>query len=251
MMKRCRCLSFVAVMLGLWLAGCAGPQLISVNTDVTQLVQQRNKFIGKTDPNSFAQFAQADGELERLTDAALESARSATSARAKISFYRIAATAGWQRADSRVLTITSEGSKACNDTNGFDLSPRDCVMLLIIPNLVVNDARAAMLAQIQSQAGPPGLPAKNRVVVNDLLDSYTGLVQGEARARASRAPEALATVIRSQRQIVDGNLAALIKLFSGKSAGPTDDAEITSICNDVRTQAPDATAAANACRTFK
>jgi hypothetical protein len=251
MIERRQGLSFGAVTLGLWLAACTGPQLVSINTDLTRLVDQRNKFKTSTDPAGFAKFVEADGELERVTVAALASARDATDHRAKISFYRIAATAAWQRGDNGVLAVTSEGSKSCNDGNGFDLSPRDCVMLMIIPNLVVNDARAAMLAQIQGQAGPPGLPAKNRVVVNDLLDSYKGLAQGEARARASRAPEALAIVIRNQRQTVDGNLATLMKLFIGKSAGPTDDAEITSICNDIRTQAPDATAAANACRTFR
>jgi hypothetical protein len=247
-MTRVRGSVLVPMALALWLGACAGPQLMGLNTDLNRLFEQREKFRNATDNAGFAQFVAADGELERLTDTALEAARGASDAKSKISYYRISATAGWQRLDNRALTIATEGSKVCNDSNGFDLSPRDCVMLLVIPNLIVNDAWAQKLAQIQSEAGPPGLPAKYRVVVMDLLDSYNGLVQGEARARASRAPPTLATVIVRQQTIVKGNLATLMKLFVAKGTS-ADNAEIASICNDIRGRAADAVPPA--CATFR
>jgi hypothetical protein len=256
-MKRVRVT--LAALLTLCLGACAGPQvigltgpqLISVNSDLTRLIQdydtiKRNAAKGDKD---FARFVAADGELESLTDSALAQARDSSDAKAKISYYRIAATAGWQRLDDRVLTITSEGSKVCNDNNGFELSPRDCVMLLVIPDLVVSDAWSRKIAQIQSEAGPPGLPAKYRVVAMDLVESYNGLARGEARARASRAPPALASMIAKQRATVKRNLARLIKLFNDESAKGADDAEILSICNEIRARAADAVPPA--CATFR
>src|SRR5262245_14933786 len=100
-MKRVRVTAAVPALLALWLGACTGPQVISFNSDLTRLQQDRERFKNATEGADFAKFVAADGELERLTDAALAQARDTTDTKAKISYYRIAATAGWQRLDDR------------------------------------------------------------------------------------------------------------------------------------------------------
>jgi len=155
-----------------------------------------------------------DGELERVTDAAYRAARETIDLKAKISYYRIAATAGSQRGDARTITISQEGTRVCNQNNGFDLSPRDCVMLLVIPDLAVNDAWGRRLSEIKRDAGQPGLVAKYSVVVYDLLDSYDGLHARRRGQRATKAPEQLVNVIRARRTTIAGNINELVKFLA-------------------------------------
>lgn len=238
--KSARALTFG---LALVLAACAGKEVIDLNTDLTRLAEQRKQYdtlsrtkAGKDRDAALAQFVQADSELERLTDAAYKAAQEASDVKAKISYYRIAATAGWQRGDVRTVQISQEGTGVCNHSDGFAVSPRDCVMLLVIPDLAVNDAWGRKLASIKQDAAQPDLVSKYSAVVYDLLDSYDGLTQAEARAGASRAPEQLAGVIRSRRATIAANINELVTFLAISGSGPDHPTRVKALCDSIRTR---------------
>ena len=234
-----------ALALVLILGACAGSQLSGLNTDLTRLAEQKKQLdtssrtkSGKDRDAALVQLAHVDSELERLTDAAYGAARGSLDLKAKISYYRIAATAGWQSGDARTITIAQEGTRACNQGNGFDLSPRDCVMLLVIPDLAVNDAWGRRLAEIKRDAAQPGLVAKYSVVVYDLLDLYDGLARAEARASASRAPQQLASVISARRTAIAANINELVTFLAIAGFGPDHAIQVKVLCAAIGGRAP-------------
>src|SRR5215471_15366809 len=84
--------------------GCAGPEILDLNSKLTQLQDQRamlNEVIdrgdGRQSGEQVVKRAQVEAALERVADTAAAAANKASDPRAKIAYYRIAATADWQR----------------------------------------------------------------------------------------------------------------------------------------------------------
>jgi hypothetical protein len=228
------------------LASCGGPQLIGLNTDLTNLSTQRAQLQAEIATGSasaekreaaMAHLASVEGDLERLTDAAYNAARQSVDAKSKISYYRIAATAGWQRADTRSLTIASEGSAVCDANAGFELSPRDCVMLLVIPDLIVNDSWGRRLGEIRL-ANSEGLAGRYGVVATDLLDAYVGLDQAQKRAAGTGAAVELGQVIGARQKSIGQNIGETVARLHSRGTGAGHFTQMQSICNAIRSRAP-------------
>jgi len=220
--------------------------LLSLNTDLVRLQEQKlaleKQARGPGRDAALVQLAHIDGELERVFDAASSAARQGSDTRAKISYYRIGATAGWQRTDARTVALAQEGSELCNRSNGFDLAPRDCAMLLIIPELLVNDVWAgrfkAMVAESEAREYAGGLVIKYRRSADDLLQSYRGLEQAEGRVGATGLPRTFVDALRARRAAIGRNLNELVRLFVASRVTEADSSEIASICADIRSNAP-------------
>jgi hypothetical protein len=232
-----------ALVASLLVAACAGPELIGMNSNLTRLADEKQSLDLRLD-NAPARDREklatralnVDGELERLTDAAYQAARNTIDTKAKISYYRIAATAGWQRGDLRTIQITQEGTAVCNQSNGFDLSPRDCVMLLAIPNLAVADSWARKMDQVKADkaAQPAGLVSRWAPTVYDLLDSLDGLAQAAAKVKSTEAPPRLADLIIARRAAIGGNIGELGNFILRGGGGPSHFEDGKKMCDAIR-----------------
>ena len=230
------------VALSALLAGCTGPQLLNLNTDLVRLQEQKSTLEkqarGSARDAATVQLAHIDGELERVFEAATSAARQVFDTKAKISYYRIASTAGWQRTDVRTVALAQEGSELCNRSNGFDVAPRDCAMLLIIPDLLVNDVWAAKFSAMVAEARAPGfsggLAAKYRRAAEDLVLSYRGLEQAESRVGGTGLPPVFLGVMRARRAAIARNLNQVLNLFVTRRVTQADTNAVASICADIR-----------------
>jgi hypothetical protein len=235
----------IGVLAGV-LSSCVGPQLLDLNSDLTNLTRQRDdlkKMASRGDPakrqEANAQLIKVDGELKRLTETAHGAARQSFDNKAKISYYRIAATAGWESRDSRTVAIANEGSAVCNANAGFDLSPRDCVMLLIIPDLLVNDVSISNAEQLARQ-GNQGRAARYSPVVGDLLDAYERLGSARQRAASTGASQETLLLIDAHRKKIGGSITNLVVEAGTKgSRGEAHTLNMGVMCRAVRDRAPD------------
>jgi hypothetical protein len=186
-----------------------------------------------------AERAQLDAEFDRLVEAASSAARQASDVRVKISNYRIAATAAWQRLDQRTVTLAREGSAVCNSGNGFELAPRDCAMLLIIPDLLVNDVWASRYPDMEREPSPSGggFAAKYRSAVDELVEAYRALGLAERRVSSTPVAREMIQLIQSSRAAIGRTIGRMIDLFVGRIAAPDDRREIRAICASIRANA--------------
>jgi hypothetical protein len=186
------------------------------------------------------QLTNVEGELEQVADAAYTSARRPSDTKARIANYRLAAMADWQRGDRRAVTVAREGVELCSSGSGYDIAPRDCAIMSIIPDLLVNDISVARFeqARIEGARGVAGLPAKYRGAVNDLLGSYIGLARVAARAGGTNVHPRMVELITSRRDTVARNIDRYVELFVTRGVTPADRAESAAICADIRRDAP-------------
>lgn len=247
----------LVIAVGVCAGSCSGSQLLTSTTDLTRLQQEKvalNQKLptlkGSTRDAAVVQISHIDGEFERIADAAYASARQVSDIKAKISNYRIAATADWQRGDNRALTVAREGTDACNASNGFDVAPRDCTILLVIPDLMVNDLWSLKFQEAlrESRTSVGGLASKYRPAIFDLLASYKGLEQAEARISGTSVSRQMIDVIRSRRETIGINIGKFVELFVTRST-PADRPDIVGICADI--QATAAAIVPSRCRTFR
>jgi hypothetical protein len=243
MVRRCR---IHRLALGLLATGCAGGEVVSVSSDLTRLQREKvslesqiQSLKGSARDGAVVQLANLEGELERVADVAYANTKTFSNIKAKISNYRIAATADWQRGDHRAVTIAREGTDLCNSSIGYDVAPRDCVILLIVPDLLVNDIMVARFEQARSetQRGLAGVPGRYRSAVNDLLNSYVGLERAAARAADTSVSPLMIDVLQSRRGSVARNIDRYVDLFITRGR-PEDMAENAAICAGIRRDAP-------------
>lgn len=238
---RIHCLAACALV-----SACTGGAILTVSNDLTRLQREKAALEAqiptlKGNPRDAAivQLANVEGELERVADASYASARQIGDTKARIANYRIAGTADWQRGDRRAIAITREGTDLCNSSGGYEVAPRDCVILLIIPDLLVNDILVMKFEEARSEAarGVSGVPAKYRSAVNDLLNSYIGLERVMTRAGTTDVSPLMISVVRSRRDTVARNIDRYIELFVTRGT-PADRTENIAICADIRRDAP-------------
>jgi hypothetical protein len=187
--------------------------------------------------DNLIKFTQVEAGLEDIANAASAAANSASDTRAKIAYYRIAATADWQRGDDRAFTNARQGSDSCNQGDNLKLVPRDCAILFAIPYLLRNDQLVATLQNAERDAGKPGFVAKYRQPANDLIASYNGIGKVMASTAAVVSPE-MNGLMASQRQKIKSNVETIVNLLVGRAV-EAEQMEALAICGNLMRDAMD------------
>jgi hypothetical protein len=232
-----------AVLLG----GCAGGEILSLNGDLTRLQREKTtleaqipSLKGSARDAAVVELTNVEGQLERVADSAYASARRPSDTKARIANYRLAAMADWQRGHPRAVTVAREGVELCSSGTGYDIAPRDCAILAIIPDLLVNDIWVVKfeVARTEGARGVAGLPAKYRDAINDLLRSYIELDRVAARVGGAGVHPLMIDMIRSRRDTVARNIDRYVELFVTRGISDADRVENAAICADIRRDAP-------------
>jgi hypothetical protein len=200
------CLAAAAVLA----AGCAGKEITDLNGQLIQAQQEKESLRNgrnNTPDEAAVKRTQVLEQLERIADQAYAQAGPAADARAKISYYRIAVTADWQRGNERAVTGAREGTEICNTRNGFDIAPRDCAILLVVPNLLVNDLWIAKLnAPGGVNSAAPDFVARGREVIAGLVQAYNGVNAALSRVSGTGVSGEMVQVLQRQALSIKKNI---------------------------------------------
>ena len=240
---RGRALRACVVAAAIFIAGCAGKQILDLNGALIQAQQQKSnlerELAGASNRDVVVvKLAQVAEQFQQIADAAYEQAGTAADTKAKISYYRIAATADWQRGSDRALVAAQEGTQTCNTRNGFDVAPRDCAILLMIPNLLVNDLWVARLNKPGGiDPAAPDFVARGREAIVALVQAYNGLGNALARTSGTGVSAELGQVLQGQQQRIRKSVGDLGNVILSR-ARPEDRPAALEICAFVRSEAP-------------
>jgi hypothetical protein len=229
----------------LMLSGCASTQILDLNGELTTLQQQkttleqqRNSSQDVKKDELTVKLAQVSTQFEQVADSAYAQAKQTGDVKAKISYYRIAATAEWQRGNERALTIAQEGTQTCDAQNGFEVAPRDCTILLTIPNLVVNDL---WIAKLNKPGGinpaAPDFVSRGREAIVGLVQAYKGINVVLSRASGTGVSAETLQSLRGQQQRIKKSVQDLGNFILTR-AKPADRPAALEICTVVRSEAP-------------
>lgn len=138
------------------ITGCQSISNIQMNEELTSLYSAQ---VGaRESDDAIIQESIAEAFRSLATRSAAEAGKASDPADA-VSFYRIAATAAWQGGSPDVKELGDAGWSICNRPD-FDRDRRDCVMLLVIPELAATDDLTARLGKegrmAVEEAGPAG-----------------------------------------------------------------------------------------------
>lgn len=139
--------TLLAWLLLLLAAGCTGVSNLRLNEELTNLYAARVEARAGDD---VIMAETTTAALRSLAARARAEAEAATDPADAVSFYRIAATAAWQGESPDVAAISDSGWSIC-ERDDFDAARRDCVMLLVIPDLAATDALTARLDEQNRQ----------------------------------------------------------------------------------------------------
>lgn len=125
------------------MTGCQSISNIQMNEELTSLYSAQVGARESDDAIIQESIAEAFRSLAARSAAEAEKASDPADA---VSFYRIAATAAWQGGSPDVKELGDAGWSICNRPD-FDRNRRDCVMLLVIPELAATDDLTARLGK--------------------------------------------------------------------------------------------------------
>lgn len=141
---RVKLIFFLAVILS---ASCTGASNLRLNEELTNLYVAKQDSRDSADVILEQTFVDAFASLAARAESA---ARSSSNTADAVSFYRIAATAAWQGNAENVEDLSNSGWARCNE-KGFDKARRDCVMLLVIPDLAAAEELSRGLDEVRDQ----------------------------------------------------------------------------------------------------
>jgi hypothetical protein len=180
-----------AILLG----GCQARTILDMNRDLTELHQRKLEIeqqsttvkLDQVDANGMSlQVARADVD-QRLTQLAGDAAQAAEAEADPlnaIALYRIAAVAAWQSGRPDADVIAQAGLERCQaHPQGLNVKPRDCALLLLVPDLAANDELVERYEPISNQRTPDMLPEFQQI-----FDSFVARVDGLAAAQSQIAP---------------------------------------------------------------
>ncbi len=236
------------VRLALWLgaslfvAACSGKNIIDLNDQLIQ-AQQQKTLIERQGASSSDEMAvkltQVSDQLAKIGDEAYAEAARSADPRAKIANYRIAATAYWQSRGDPALAAAQDGVQACNSSDGFKISPRDCAILVVIPSFVMNDLWIRKLKSKNGGLDPnsPDFVSRGREAIVALVQAYNGLNNASARIASSDVSVEMVQVISRQQQRIKTSVQDLIQ-FIFIRLNPSDRPAGLEICSYIRSEAP-------------
>jgi hypothetical protein len=135
-MKITKVLFLYICLSGMVVCSCATLDLREANHELVNLYRAKIEAINSSNAE---QEVTINGALSILAEQAAEKCEDQTMPRInRIPFCRIAATAAWQAGHENVVTYANNGISLCHEEN-YSKAPRDCGMLLIIPDLASVD----------------------------------------------------------------------------------------------------------------
>ena len=138
---------FAVFSIALLISGCSAVSNLRLNEELTNL------YSAKIDAKDSEDVILQETVAEALNSLAIRAETLAKQSKEPvdaISFYRIAATAAWQGRSENVADLSEEGWKICDDS-GVETAPRDCMMLLVIPDLAATDALTMRLEKANQE----------------------------------------------------------------------------------------------------
>ena len=217
--------SLTIVFLVLIFAGCTAFQLRDGNQQLTSYYYAKQQAVQNAD---WRMLENVRSSLNTLAADAAKQAQKETNALNQIAFYRIATTAAWQSGELDVVTYADKGSELCNDGN-FNLSPRDCGMLLVIPVFAGVDETTDRFNQLQAKVTQA--PANQRAqyaqdaqkVFDDYKDGLTTILEHRSKLADSAAhPDFMMAVDQNSGtllcKLIEINAIGLIVTAKGNKA---------------------------------
>jgi len=227
------------LVLALAVGGCAGPRISDLNGELIQLQQQKTTLEREAPrrDETVIRLTQISEQFESIGNAGYAQARQAPDLKAKIANYRIAATADWQRGNERALTVAQEGIQLCNSRSGFDVAPRDCAILLVVPSLMINDLIVLKASQGGLNSAAPDFVPRAREATVILLQSYTGLNSAISRVSSTGVSAEMIQLMQTQQSRISTNIQKLVNMAQ-TAPDPANRPAAREICSLVRSQAP-------------
>lgn len=226
--------------LCLWLAACAGKNVIDLNDRLIDAQQQKTLLDRQSGSSpDEVKLAQVSDQFAKIGDEAYAEATRVSDVRARIANYRIAATAYWQRGSDQALSVAKEGAQLCDTADGFKLSPRDCAMIVLVPSSVLNDL---WVRKLKSKDGglnqnSPDFVSRGREAIVALVQAYNGLSNASARIANSDVPADMLQSISRQQQRMKTSVSDLL-LYIFPRVKPSDRPAAREICSYIRGEAP-------------
>lgn len=222
-------------LLGILLAGCT--QVNDLNGALIDAYSEKLR-LGNP-PHSNEELVQAvalQSQFESLIDPAYRAAKSASNANAAISYYRIAATAAWQVLDPRTGEIADEGSRYCDQNNGYAIAPRDCGMLAVIPQLASTDATTTNLKSL-IDSGNATLADYQRAFDN-LVYAYTVVGRTRAALSGTDASKAFFRLLDKRQSEIASNIDFVVRRAARPARIAGDTTMIPIMCGQVEALQP-------------
>ncbi|MCP3953102.1 MAG: hypothetical protein GY697_12920 [Desulfobacterales bacterium] len=133
-MKNIQKTLLVLLLLIFTVAGCTALDINKANRDLLDLYKEKVVH-EKAGLGNWEKLVSVKAALSDLANSSGERCRDENiSELNRISFCRVATTAAWQSENKNLLSFSDEGVSICNKNNNYNLAPRDCAMVLIIPN---------------------------------------------------------------------------------------------------------------------
>lgn len=175
-MKQVKSIFSFLIVGSLLLAGCIAVDIRQANHELVNL------YNAKTAAKSWDQIETVEGAFSVLADEAGKKCndRMQTDIN-RISFCRIAATAAWQANEPTVVAYSKAGAGLCDKGDYYGSAPRDCAMLLVIPDLASADELAD---RYQKLIDPAAVPTPQD---EDFIALYTAIKRRINRLVNSRA----------------------------------------------------------------
>jgi hypothetical protein len=161
-MKIKKVLFLYICLSGIVLSGCITLDLREANHELVNLYRAKIEAINR---GNAEQEVTINGALSVLADQADEKCDDVTTSQTnRIPFCRIAATAAWQAGNANVVKYANDGTSLCNDEN-YSKVPRDCGMLLIIPDFASVDELTRRYNEINGRVTADSNPPTKEEVV--------------------------------------------------------------------------------------
>ncbi|MDX2448386.1 MAG: hypothetical protein QNK29_14440 [Desulfobacterales bacterium] len=190
------------------LTGCVTLDIREANHELVNLYTAKVQAIKIEDT---AQEVTINGALDILAKKAAEKCADPNlSVFNRISFGRVATTAAWQAGSKEVVTYAEMGNLLCAKGNNYDQAPRDCGMLLIIPDFAAADELTSRYNAFFQQIDPSiGHPPKQEIakLYSDIASRLESLLKSRAKIKASAAhPNLLETLDKNIGNLFCRNL---------------------------------------------
>jgi hypothetical protein len=190
-MKMKKALFLYIFLSGIILSGCVTLDLRQANHELANLYRVKSEAVNS---KNWEQEVTANGALSVLADqAAKECSDKTISQINRISFCRIAATAAWQAGSANVVNYADAGMSLCDKNDNFSKVPRDCGMLLVIPNLASADELTERYNELNERITEGSNPPTNEEVaelfkdtksrIDSLLNNRNTIIQSNAHPK--------------------------------------------------------------------
>ncbi len=158
---------FILFLVG----GCQGVANLRLNDELTSLYSAK---LNAAAIDDVILYETALDSLESISELAKSEAVKARTTADAVSFYRIAATAAWQAESWGTVGGLAEAGWSRCESPDFDRNRRDCVMLLVIPDLAAIDVLSLSLEVADS--------AINAEINKSLSDRQSEVLDAQATA---------------------------------------------------------------------